>query len=153
MISSEHLDRVTGFIDEGVGAGATVLVGGHRVDRPGYFVQPTILTNTTAEMSVRRSEIFGPVLCAMSFSDVELDHIAAEANDTSYGLAAHVFTRDLSTAHKIAARLRAGSVRINGGSLDNSVPSGGFKQSGWGRENGRDGVEAYTEMKSVVIAL
>jgi len=153
VISSKHVDRVTGFIDEGVGAGATVLVGGHRVDRPGYFVQPTILTNTTAEMSVRRSEIFGPVLCAMSFSDVELDHIAAEANDTSYGLAAHVFTRDLSTAHKIAARLRAGSVRINGGSLDNSVPSGGFKQSGWGRENGRDGVEAYTEMKSVVIAL
>ena len=89
----------------------------------------------------------------MSFGDVDLDRIAAEANDTSYGLAAHVFTRDLSTAHKIASRLRAGSVRINGGSLDNSVPSGGFKQSGWGRENGREGVEAYTETKSVVIAL
>src|SRR5215472_4879683 len=153
VISSEHLDRVTGFIDAGVGAGATVLVGGRRIDRPGYFVQPTILTNTTSEMSVRRSEIFGPVLCAMSFSDVGLDQIVAEANDTSYGLAAHVFTRDLSTAHKIASRLRAGSVRINGGSLDNSVPSGGFKQSGWGRENGREGVEAYTETKSVVIAL
>jgi acyl-CoA reductase-like NAD-dependent aldehyde dehydrogenase len=153
VISSEHLDRVTGFINQGVGAGARVLVGGHRVERPGYFVQPTILTDTTADMSVRRSEIFGPVLCAMSFSDTDLDRIAAEANDTSYGLAAHVFTRDLSTAHKIAARLRAGSVRINGGSLDNSVPSGGFKQSGWGRENGREGVEAYTETKSVVIAL
>ena len=153
VISSEHLDRVTGFIDQGVGDGATVLVGGHRIDRPGYFVQPTILTNTTAKMSVRRSEIFGPVLCAMSFSDSDLDRIAAAANDTSYGLAAHVFTRDLSTAHKIASRLRAGSVRINGGSLDNSVPSGGFKQSGWGRENGREGVEAYTETKSVVIAL
>jgi len=153
VISSEHLDRVTGFIDAGVGAGATILVGGRRIDRPGYFVQPTILTNTTADMSVRRSEIFGPVLCAMSFSDLGLDQIVAEANDTSYGLAAHVFTRDLSTAHKIASRLRAGSVRINGGSLDNSVPSGGFKQSGWGRENGREGVEAYTETKSVVIAL
>jgi len=153
VISSEHLDRVTGFIDQGVGDGATVLVGGHRIDRPGYFVQPTILTDTTADMSVRRSEIFGPVLCAMSFSDTDLDRIAAEANDTTYGLAAHVFTRDLSTAHKIAARLRAGSVRINGGSLDNAVPSGGFKHSGWGRENGREGVEAYTETKSVVIAL
>ena len=153
VISSEHLDRVTGFIDQGVGDGATLLVGGHRIDRPGYFVQPTILTDTTADMSVRRSEIFGPVLCAMSFSDISLDQIAAEANDTSYGLAAHVFTSDLSTAHKIASRLRAGSVRINGGSLDNAVPSGGFKQSGWGRENGREGVEAYTETKSVVIAL
>jgi len=153
VISSEHLDRVTGFIDQGVGDGATVLVGGHRIDRPGYFVQPTILTDTTADMSVRRWEIFGPVLCAMSFSDTDLDRIAAEANDTTYGLAAHVFTRDLSTAHKIAARLRAGSVRINGGSLDNAVPSGGFKHSGWGRENGREGVEAYTETKSVVIAL
>jgi acyl-CoA reductase-like NAD-dependent aldehyde dehydrogenase len=153
VISREHLDRVTGFIDQGIGDGATVLVGGHRIDRPGYFVQPTILTDTTEDMSVRRSEIFGPVLCAMSFSDASLDQIAAEANDTSYGLAAHVFTRDLSTAHKIAARLRAGSVRINGGSLDNAVPSGGFKQSGWGRENGREGVEAYTETKSVVIAL
>ena len=153
VISNEHLERVTGFIGEGVHGGATVLVGGQRLDRPGYFVQPTILTNTTADMSVRRSEIFGPVLCAMSFSDVGMDQIVAEANDTSYGLAAHVFTRDLSTAHKIASRLRAGSIRVNGGSLDNSVPSGGFKQSGWGRENGREGVEAYTETKSVVIAL
>lgn len=153
VISIEHLDRVTGFIDEGVEAGATVLVGGRRIDRAGYFVQPTILTNTSTEMSVRRSEIFGPVLCAMSFSDVDMEQIVAEANDTSYGLAAHVFTRDLSTAHRIASRLRAGSVRINGGSLDNSVPSGGFKQSGWGRENGREGLEAYTETKSVVIAL
>ena len=153
VISNEHLERVTGFIGEGVHGGATVLVGGQRLDRPGYFVQPTILTNTTVDMSVRRSEIFGPVLCAMSFSDVGMDQIVAEANDTSYGLAAHVFTRDLSTAHKIASRLRAGSIRVNVGSLDNSVPSGGFKQSGWGRENGRDGVEAYTETKSVVIAL
>jgi phenylacetaldehyde dehydrogenase len=153
VISSEHLDRVTGFIARGVGDGAKVMVGGRRIDRPGYFVEPTILTDTTADMSVRKSEIFGPVLCAMSFSDAGMEAIVAEANDTTYGLAAHVFTRDLSTAHKIALRLRAGSVRINGGSLDNSVPSGGFKQSGWGRENGREGVEAYTETKSVVIAL
>ncbi|HKX06597.1 MAG TPA: aldehyde dehydrogenase family protein [Stellaceae bacterium] len=153
VISSEQLDRVAGFIDQGVGDGAKVMVGGHRIDRPGYFVQPRILTDTTADMSVRKSEIFGPALCAMSFSDAGMDAVVAEANDTSYGLAAHVFTRDLSTAHKIAQRLRAGSVRINGGSLDNSVPSGGFKQSGRGRENGREGVEAYTETKSVVIAL
>ena len=80
-------------------------------------------------MSVRREEIFGPVLCAMSFSDEDLDRIAAEANDTAYGLAARIFTRDLSTAHKMARRIKAGSVRINGGSLDNNVPFGGYKQS------------------------
>src|SRR4029077_18503937 len=95
-----------------VKAGATALVGGRRIDLPGYFVQPTILTNTSADMSVRRSEIFGPVLCAMSFSDVDMEQIVAEANDTSFGLAAHVFTRDISTAHTMAPRLRAGWIRV-----------------------------------------
>jgi phenylacetaldehyde dehydrogenase len=153
VVSQEQLDRVTGYIKAGEHAGAKIATGGGRIDRAGYFVEPTILTNTTADMSVRREEIFGPVLCAMSFSDDDLDQIAAEANDTTYGLAAQIFTRDLSTAHKMARRIKAGSVRVNGGSLDNNVPFGGYKQSGWGRENGREGVETFTEIKSVIMAL
>jgi phenylacetaldehyde dehydrogenase len=137
----------------GLDAGAKALTGGTRLDREGYFVQPTVLTATTRDMSVRREEIFGPVLCAMSFSDADLERIAAEANDTTYGLAAQLFTRDLSTAHRMARKLKAGSVRVNGGSLDSNIPFGGFKQSGWGRENGLEGVESFTELKSVTIAL
>jgi phenylacetaldehyde dehydrogenase len=153
VVSLEQLDRVTGYIKAGEKAGASVKVGGGKIEGGGYFVEPTILTNTTANMSVRAEEIFGPVLCAMSFSDDDLDKIAAEANDTEYGLAAQIFTRDLSTAHKMARKIKAGSIRINGGSLDNNVPFGGYKQSGWGRENGREGVEVFTEIKSVTIAL
>jgi phenylacetaldehyde dehydrogenase len=153
VVSQEQLERVTSYMKAGEKAGAKIKVGGGRIGAEGYFVEPTILTNTTADMSVRREEIFGPVLCAMSFTDENLDRIAAEANDTSYGLAAQIFTRDLSTAHKMARKLKAGSIRINGGSLDNNVPFGGYKQSGWGRENGREGVEAFTEVKAVTIAL
>ena len=153
VVSLEQLERVTGYIKAGEKAGANVKVGGGKVEGGGYFVQPTILTNTTASMSVRKEEIFGPVLCAMSFSDEDLDKIAADANDTEYGIAAQIYTRDLSTAHKMARKIKAGSVRINGGSLDNNVPFGGYKQSGWGRENGREGVEVFTEIKSVMIAL
>jgi phenylacetaldehyde dehydrogenase len=154
VVSQEQLERVTSYMKAGEQAGAKIKVGGGRIEGSGgYFVQPTILTNTTADMSVRREEIFGPVLCAMSFSDEDLDRIAAEANDTAYGLAAQIFTRDLSTAHKMARRIKAGSIRINGGSLDNNVPFGGYKQSGWGRENGREGVEVFTEIKSVTVAL
>ena len=104
-------------------------------------------------MAVRREEIFGPVLCAQSFSDEELDELAAQANDTTYGLAANIYTSNLSAAHKLARRIRAGTVKINGGGLDQGVPAGGFKQSGWGREYGRDGVEIYTEKKSVIATL
>jgi phenylacetaldehyde dehydrogenase len=153
VVSQEQLERVTAYIRAGEHAGAKVAVGGGRIDRAGYFVEPTILTNTTPDISVRREEIFGPVLCAMSFSDDDLDLIAAQANDTSYGLAAQIFTRDLSTAHKMARRIKAGSVRVNGGSLDNNLPFGGYKQSGWGRENGREGVETFTEIKAVMMAL
>jgi len=153
VVSLEQLERVTGYMKAGVDAGATAVTGGGRAEGEGYFVQPTILTGTTAEMSVRREEIFGPVLCAMSFSDEDLDRIAAEANDTEYGLSAQIFTRDLSTAHKMARRIKAGSIRINGGMLDANVPFGGYKQSGWGRENGREGVEIFTEIKSVTIGL
>jgi phenylacetaldehyde dehydrogenase len=153
VVSQEQFDRVTGYLRAGAAAGAKAVIGGGSVDREGYFVQPTILTGTTADMSVRREEIFGPVLCAMTFDDDDLDRIAAEANDTEYGLSAYVWTQNIGTAHKMARKLKSGFVRINGGGLDNSLPFGGYKQSGWGRENGREGVEIFTEIKSVVVGL
>ena len=107
-----------------------------------------------SNMRVVREEIFGPVLCAMKFGDSDLDAIARIANDTDYGLAASIWTRDISTAHKLAKKIRAGSVRINtAGTVDPAMPLGGYKQSGWGRENGREGTEIYTEVKSVTVGL
>lgn len=153
LVNARQLERVAGYIRSGQDEGAKVAVGGNTLDRPGYFVEPTILTDTRADMKVRREEIFGPVLCAQSFSDEEIDALAAEANNTTYGLAANIFTSNLSAAHKLARRIRAGTVKINGGGLDQGLPAGGFKQSGWGREYGRDGVEIYTEKKSVIATL
>jgi len=153
VVSQEQLDRVAGYLTAGLEAGAKAVIGGTKMKRDGYFVEPTIFTSSTTDMAVWREEIFGPVLCATSFSDADLDRIAAQANDTEYGLAAYVYTRDLSVAHKIAKKIKAGSIRINGGMVDSNVPFGGFKQSGWGRENGREGAEAFTEIKSVIISL
>jgi phenylacetaldehyde dehydrogenase len=130
------------------------VTGGSRVGNEGFFMAPTILTDTKPAMSVVREEIFGPVLCAMTFDDDDLDRIASEANRTAYGLAASIWTRDLGTAHKMARRIKAGTVGVNmHGTLDPAMPFGGFKQSGWGREKGREVLELYTETKSVVMAL
>src|SRR5262249_20355880 len=119
-----------------------------------YFIAPTILTGTNQDMAVVREEIFGPVLCAMTFDDDDLDRIAGEANRTSYGLAASIWTSNLSTPHKKAKRITAGSVGVNmHGTLDAAMPFGGYKQSGWGREKGREVLELYTETKAVVMAL
>jgi phenylacetaldehyde dehydrogenase len=154
LVSQEQLDRVSGYLAQGRADGATVVTGGARVGNEGYFIAPTVLTGTRPEMSVVREEIFGPVLCAMSFDDDDLDRIAKEANDTIYGLAGSIWTRDLGTAHKMARRIRAGTVGVNmHGSLDPALPFGGYKQSGWGREKGREVLELYTELKSVVMAL
>ena len=112
--------------------GAEVVVGGGRAADRGYFVQPTILANTSNDMSVVREEIFGPVVCAIPFDSA--DEIVPVANDTNYGLAAGVFTRDISKAHKTAARLRAGTVWINTSRVRAAMPFGGYKESGWGRE-------------------
>lgn len=127
-------------------------VGSKRLDQAGYFMEPTILTGTAHNMSVRREEISGPVLSAMSYTDEELDRLAAEANNTNYGLAAHTYTKDLSAAHRLARKIEAGPVSINGAGLNPNVPTGGYRQSGWGRENGLEGVDEYTELKSVAIA-
>ncbi|TWB25055.1 phenylacetaldehyde dehydrogenase [Nitrospirillum bahiense] len=153
VVSQEQKDRVLGYIEAGVREGARISGQGTAASGPGYFVPPTVLTGTLPTMSVVREEIFGPVLCAMSFSDGDLDAIAARANDTDYGLGAIVWTQNLSAAHRLSRKLKAGTVRVNGGGLDPALPFGGFKQSGWGRENGRDGIEAYTELKSIAIAL
>ncbi len=153
LVSEEQFERVTRYLQAGAKAGAQVLVGGNAIGNEGYFVEPTILANTDRTMSVRQEEIFGPVLCAMSFDDEDLEKIADEANDTTYGLAATIWTRDISAGHQLAKLLKAGSIRINGSGLDHAVPFGGYKQSGWGRENGKDGVELFTEVKAVSVNL
>lgn len=154
VISRAQLDRVLGYVEQGSADGAEIVTGGKRIGAEGYFVAPTVLTQIKPEMSVVREEIFGPVLCAMSFDDDDLERIVSEANNSIYGLAGSVWTRDVSTAHKVARRIRAGRIGVNNhGLTDVSLPTGGFKQSGWGRENGLEGLHQYTEVKSVVISL
>jgi phenylacetaldehyde dehydrogenase len=152
LVSAEQLSRVTGFLESGKADGATAVTGGGRFGDKGYFVEPTVLTNTTPDMKVVREEIFGPVVVAAPFSD--LDEIAAVANDTEYGLGAGIWTRDIGKAHAMAKKLRAGTVWINCYNVfDASLPFGGYKQSGWGREMGHEVLNNYTEVKSVVAQL
>jgi phenylacetaldehyde dehydrogenase len=152
LVSAEQLSRVTGYLDSGKSAGATALTGGGRFGDKGYFVEPTVLTNTTPDMKVVREEIFGPVVVAAPFSD--LDEIAAVANDTEYGLGAGIWTKDIGRAHALAKKLRAGTVWINCYNVfDASLPFGGYKQSGWGREMGHEVLNNYTEVKAVAIQL
>src|ERR1700677_4314552 len=152
LVSDEQFRRVTGFLESGKADGATALAGGGRFGDRGYFVEPTVLTNTRPEMQVVREEIFGPVLVAAPFTD--LDEIAAVANDSEYGLGAGIWTKDISKAHALAKKLRAGTVWINCYNVfDASLPFGGYKQSGWGREMGHEVLEAYTEVKAVTAQL
>jgi len=152
LISDEQFEKVLGYLESGREAGAEAVVGGGRVGERGYFVAPTVLTNTTGDMKVVREEIFGPVVCAMPFDDP--DEILPIANDTNYGLAAGVFTRDISKAHRMAARLRAGTVWVNTYHVfDAAQPFGGYKESGWGREMGHQVLENYLETKAVCVAL
>ncbi len=152
LVSDEQFRRVTGFLESGRAEGATTLSGGGRFGDRGYFVEPTVLTNTRPEMQVVREEIFGPVLVAASFTD--LDEIAAVANDSEYGLGAGIWTKDISKAHALAKKLRAGTVWINCYNVfDAALPFGGYKQSGWGREMGHEALNAYTEVKAVTTQL
>jgi phenylacetaldehyde dehydrogenase len=152
LVSDEQFQRVSGFLESGKADGATALAGGGRHGDRGYFIEPTVLTNTNPDMKVVREEIFGPVLVAAPFSD--LDEIAAVANDSEYGLGAGIWTRDISKAHALAKKLRAGTVWINCYNVfDASLPFGGYKQSGWGREMGHEVLNNYTEVKAVTTQL
>ncbi|MEV0064180.1 aldehyde dehydrogenase family protein [Nocardia sp. NPDC050718] len=152
LISRRQLDRVAGFVDRGVDAGARIVSGGQRLGERGFYYPPTVVADVTPAMEIVREEIFGPVLCAMPFTD--LDDAITLANDTEYGLAGSVWTRDIAVAHRVARRLRAGRIGVNvhrAGGVQ--MPVGGYKQSGWGRENGPDALEEYLETKSVVTML
>jgi phenylacetaldehyde dehydrogenase len=154
LVSDEQFQRVTGYIASGLREGARATAGGKREGDRGYFVQPTVLVDTKPDMQVIREEIFGPVVCAQRFSDSDIDEVARVANDTIYGLAASVWTSNVSVAHKMARRIRSGTVWVNCHNVfDASLPFGGYKQSGWGREMGADVLNNYSEVKAVTVAL
>ncbi len=154
LVSAEQRDRVMGYIESGRQEGAELLAGGDSAlgDSGGYFVSPTLFSVTSDEPRIAREEIFGPVLVASPYDSLE--EVARRANEGEYGLAAGVWTRDLSSAHRLASMLRAGSVYINTwGNVEAPAPFGGFKASGIGREHGHDGLDAYLETKTVWTAL
>jgi phenylacetaldehyde dehydrogenase len=152
LVSEEQLNRVCGYLESGFSEGAKAVTGGKRQGDKGYFVKPTVLVNTNEKMKVVKEEIFGPVVTAIPFKDP--NELVAKANDSAYGLAAGIWTRDIQKAHRLAAQLRAGTVWINCYNIfDAALPFGGYKQSGWGREMGHDALELYTEVKAVCAAL
>lgn len=152
LISTAQQEKVLGYIEKGVSEGAELVAGGKKPQEEGYFVKPTVFANVRDEMVIAQEEIFGPVLAAIPFDD--LDDVIKRANDTPYGLAAGLWTQDVKHAHYIAARLRAGTVWVNCYNVfDVATPFGGFKQSGIGRELGSYALDTYTAVKSVWIAM
>lgn len=149
LISQKQLTRVLGYLDQGKSDGAELVTGGHRLDRKGYFVHPTVVTNVDPNSSrLFQEEIFGPVVTILPFDDE--DEAVALANNSSYGLASTVWTKDLGRAHRLAKRIKAGTVGLNCQfQYDHSMPFGGYKQSGWGHESGKAGIETYLQTKIV----
>jgi betaine-aldehyde dehydrogenase len=156
LISAEHMEKVLGFIARGRAQGARLLTGGARVTSGelarGCFVAPTVFDHCHDDMDIVRREIFGPVMSVLEFNDE--DEVIARANATEFGLAAGVFTNDLTRAHRVIAQLQAGTCWINHYNVTPiELPFGGVKMSGLGRENGRAAIEHYTQLKSVYVAM
>ncbi|WAA12923.1 aldehyde dehydrogenase family protein [Fervidibacillus halotolerans] len=152
LVSTEQQNRVLGYIEKGLEEGAELLTGGSKPFDEGYFVSPTIFANVRDEMTIAKEEIFGPVISALPYDD--LDDLIERANNSMYGLAAGVWTRDVAKAHYIASKLKAGTVWVNTyNAFDAAAPFGGYKQSGIGREMGSYALDNYTEVKSVWISL
>ena len=152
VVSDEQLGRVLGYIEKGKEEGGEVVAGGGRSGEQGYFVKPTVFTGLAQNSTLVREEIFGPVLVAQPYKSI--DDLPAVANDTDYGLAASVWTNNLSFAHKLAKRIKAGTVWVNTHNIvDPNLPFGGMKQSGIGRENGAAALDLYPETKTVLLTL
>lgn len=152
LVSQVQLDRVCQYIESGRKEGARLVTGGERADRTGYYVKPTIFASEDDSLGIAREEIFGPVLVAMPFDDV--DDVVLRANDSRYGLAASIWSNDLSQVQRLIPKLKAGTVWVNGHNmLDACVPFGGYKLSGFGRDMGRQSLDSYLETKSVFMAL
>lgn len=152
LISAKQLRHVSGLLGSVEPEGAEVVTGGRHAEGQGYFVEPTVLTNTRPDSRVMREEIFGPVVAVTPFDDLE--EVTSWANDTHYGLAAAVWTQDITRAHRLARRMNTGKVWINCQlANDASMPSGGYKMSGIGREGGAEGIDAYLQSKSVYVNL
>jgi acyl-CoA reductase-like NAD-dependent aldehyde dehydrogenase len=153
--SKSHLERILQYVEGAKKEGASLVAGGSRADigtGKGYFMQPTVFADVTPEMTIAREEIFGPVLATIEFADV--DEAIARANDSIYGLAAGVWTKDIKKAHYVASKLKAGTVWVNTYNVyDTAVPFGGYKQSGFGREMSQHALNYYTQMKSVWVDL
>ncbi len=152
MVSQEQQDRISAYLSSGEQQGAKAVAGGKAIEGGGYFVEPTVLTETDPTMRVQCEEIFGPVVTVTPFEDVS--EVPSVGNETNFGLAAGIWTSDLSKAHRTAKQLRAGTVWINCYNVfDAALPFGGYKESGWGREMGAEALENYTETKAVCIQL
>jgi phenylacetaldehyde dehydrogenase len=152
LISAVQRERVMGYIQSGKDSAAELICGGEAPDGTGYFVQPTIFTHSNQDLKIAREEIFGPVLFAQPFSDTDLHAIAAEANDSIYGLSGSVWTRDISVGLKMASLIDSGQVSVNThAAVDPAIPFGGNKMSGWGREFGEEGLDPYLKTKATTV--